>query len=831
MLCYLMRRLKDGNVMELGILRTMLKGPGGYGFADFSPAASLSVTQLEGRAGSITLKRETMSFGIVEEVNHRASERIREVLQTDGFGVSMLILIAQVRSRIVFESSSKGQKKPVKLIGNLYDSCQVVMSILLEFLTDAVDEKGGNGDIVESSAIARYAEFLPTLEELDSRYGFDAVSAWTLCRPLVRAANKAVAKQKQAKPTGGFQRRLSCFALTEDSRKSYQDMLPESTWSAISPRLFECFYTNSLHDLFCPETIYNGEITRVTKEIERIKQRQKGSALNSLQPAGAPPKNEDDELKRLEVVSTTLSSDLSKQKDHAISILTSMEANKSAFFPSEKASRHAANTFVTQCVFPRSMQSPDDALYCAHFISQLHKIETPGFSTLHYIDEFISVVSGALFGITEGEAAHLAILLWETWKVVNKWRYDEKAFDEEVAGKPGSYIESSSKLSSEDSSDEEIVPITYKDFAKLYNKWHSSLGAALIGCLQSVEYMHTRAGLLVLTRIVEVFPTRPKLGNELQAVLSPLQDESSSRLDIRASASAYGTMLLKARDDGKWVEEDASVAKARVEKERAAAQERKKKIAEQFQEMKRESEQITEEIGPRDGPRDRNDRRRLPPRDVGASRTPPPATNGTENGGPARGNKDERTTNRPPVIRPESGEVSGRDRRDHQERRGEPLSRPSPPREGGRGRDRGALEDRDRGRNESHGGSAGRPGDRPDARGRDGGSGDGEPHRVGRDEGRSLEGRWARGEKQTEGRSTGRTSKRSRPSSPEGGNDSGRADDRSSKRARTNQGPAGARDYDSRRDRVSPPPRRRGASPPRTPPPARPPPRSKRSRR
>jgi THO complex subunit 2 len=827
MLCYLMRRLKDGNVMELGILRTMLKGPGGYGFADFSPAASLSVTQLEGRAGSITLKRETMSFGIVEEVNRRASERIREVLQTDGFGVSMLILIAQVRSRIVFESS-KGQKKPVKLIGNLYDSCQVVMSILLEFLTDAVDEKREKGDIVECSAIARYAEFLPTLGELDSRYSFDAVSAWTLCRPLVRAANKVVANQEKAKPTGGFQKRLSCFALTEDSRKSYQGMLPESTWSAISPTLFECFYTNSLYDLFCPETIYNGEITRVTREIERIQQRQKGSALNSLQPAGATPKNEDDELKRLEVVSTTLSSDLSKQKYHTLSILKRIVANKSAFFPLEKASRHAANNFVTHCVFPRSMQSPDDALYCAHFISQLHEIETPGFSTLHYIDEFISVVSGALFGVTEGEAAHLAILLWETWKVLNKWRYDEKAFDEEVAGKPGSYIESSSNLSSEGSSEKEIVPITYKEFANLYNKWHSSLGAALIGCLQSVEYMHTRAGLLVLTRIVEVFPTRPKLGNELQAVLSPLQDESSSRLDIRASASAYGTMLLKARDDGKWVEEDASVANARVEKEKAAAQERKKKIAEQFQEMKRESEQITEEIGPRDGPRDRNGRR-PPPRDVGASRTPPPPTNGAENGGPARGNKDERTTNRPPAVRPESGEVSGRDRRDHQERRSEPLSRPSPPREGGRGRDRGALEDRDRGRKEPHGSSAGRPGDRPDARGRDGGSGEGEPQRVGRDEGRSLEGRWARVENQVEGRS--RTSKRSRPSSPEGGNDSGRADDRSLKRARTNQGPAGAGDYDSRRDRGSPPPRRRGASPPRTPPPVRPPPRSRRSRR
>ena len=51
-------------------------------------------------------------------------------------------------------------------------------------------------------------------------------------------------------------------------------------------------------------------------------------------------------------------------------------------------------------------------MYCAHFAFQLHSLEKPGFSTLHYIDELISVASGALFGLTEAEAANLAILLW-----------------------------------------------------------------------------------------------------------------------------------------------------------------------------------------------------------------------------------------------------------------------------------------------------------------------------------------------------------------------------------------------------------------------------------
>ena len=125
--------------MELGILRTLLKVTGGYSFADYSPAASLNVTQLQGRAGSRMIKIETMSFGIVEDVNKKAADSLRNVLQTAGFGVSMLIHIAQVRSRILFETA-RNSPKEVKLVGNLYDKCQVVMSILLDFLIDLGDK-------------------------------------------------------------------------------------------------------------------------------------------------------------------------------------------------------------------------------------------------------------------------------------------------------------------------------------------------------------------------------------------------------------------------------------------------------------------------------------------------------------------------------------------------------------------------------------------------------------------------------------------------------------------------------------------------------------------
>eukprot|EP00980_Cylindrotheca_fusiformis_P030916 scaffold25626_cov137-Cylindrotheca_fusiformis.AAC.7 len=726
--------------MELGILRTLLKVPGGYSFADYSPAASLSTSQLEGLAGSINLKQQTMSFGIVEEVNHPAANSMRNALHADGFGVSMLVLVSQVRSRILF-NSERDNPKEVKLIGNLYDSCQVVMSILLDFLTGSQEghQTDRNGKV--DNSILKYAEFLPSLAELHTEYGFDIPSAWMLCRPLIQAASED--------DTLGDR-----FSLDQSFRDSYMSRVHESTWFNMSPQMFEFFYTFNLKDIFCPFDAYKSEISRLNKEVERIQLRQKNPS--SLDVGQGSPRNEADEIGRLRSVSQLLDSDMSEQDIHVASTVKKMHGVKLEFCVPNASPKEVARTFLLNCTFPRSLQSPEDAIYCARFVSLLHSMETPRFSTLHYIDELISVISGALFGVTEGEAANLAILLWETWIVVNKWRYNEDVFNKEVRGKPGSFMSGSRE-------DGDVI-VVHNDFIPLYNTWHAALGAAMIGCLESSEYMHTRAGLVLLTRIVEEFPTRPKLGNKLLGVLAPLQDENSSRPDIRASASAYGTMLLRARDEGKWVEEDVSVVRARAKKEELAAKERKRKIAEQFQEMKRDSEKITEEIGNREGQRDRHERRREP-RDHGSGRGSiaiEKIKSTQENG---------RSSNGEQRSRIESGEISFRGR--EQDYRGAPASRTSSPSRRKpspqRGSDRGAERDgatageRNPGRNDA----VGRHGDRQHGgERRRGDVGNNESSRGNDNSGE----RWKRGEPAPPDART-RSAKRERPASPDPGSD------------------------------------------------------------
>eukprot|EP00977_Amphora_coffeiformis_P022772 scaffold11454_cov168-Amphora_coffeaeformis.AAC.22 len=594
---YLILRLRKGEVMELGVLRTILKTSGGWAFADHAQAASLSPVQLEGRAGSTLLKREIMSFGVYEDFSVRACAAMRKILQSDNFGTSFLILLAQVHHQIIFEG--QGRAKPIKLIGNLVDSCQATMAILLDFLTDSAIERSATDETPPEAALT-LANSMPSLLDLIQEFELDLSSVWMIGRPLIRAAASIKDDTKREKGT------LAGFEIGEQVRKAYMAQLPEQTWNHITCDLYESFYCNTLFDIFLPDDSYKTEIARLEREID----------------SKTKAKNESDakSLARMKKAMAELSSDWNKQRHHVEAMHNILKGKVDKLFPSENFTE-AMSTFFTACIFPRCMKGPDDALYCAHFVSLLHSFETPGFGTLHLYDLMIVTLSRAIFGLTEAEAANVAILLESVWKSISQWRYDEDCFAEGIDGKPGSYVKN------ENSEDEAVTADTY---AILYNKWHASFGAAMLGCLRSSEYMHSRNCLIVLSRMVETYPTRPTLANRLISALGPLQEESYPFADIRASAQAYNTQLIKARDEGVWKEETSAAKEARKAKEQAAAAARQKKSEELMEEIKKDSEKITEEIGERDSYDQRRPARGAPRRDqddrraVGSSGPPPP---------------------------------------------------------------------------------------------------------------------------------------------------------------------------------------------------------------
>ena len=654
LLAYLVRRLEEGEILELGVFRTLLTTAGSYGFADCDSTAGLSETQLDGRAGSQLLKRETSDFGIVEKFNRAASFKLRSVLQDSDVGAVILILLSQIRSRILYHVD-KSTPKHIKLLGSRYDSCQMVSSVLTDFLTDTTEEQGTS---TGPGSIKCYASAMPELSELHQSFGLEPAVSWMLCRPLIRAAMFEQEEGKKDVP----EHLVPYLPHTDSMKATSSAMLPEACWQYLTQDLFEMFYSHSLYDIHCPETRYKTEIVRLDKDKDRLNQLKKGGDAargmmasmaaaaaaaggteREIRQATAFTKEHEKDLERLTRHSGLLSAHMKRQKKHCGEVRKTFESKMASFLSGlkdEDVQKLTAETFLTYCVYPRCRLTPEDALYCAEFVMLLHNMEVPGFFTLKYVDCLINAVVGAAYSITEDEAGNLSVLLKSTWTWIKNWRDDKAMFDKEVAGKvrilfgeadicavtmpkcilsftyrfyfsykfhvptvllfaqPGGKV---------DNGEGALEDISYDDFKKLYNKWHAMLGQTFLGCLESKEYIHTRAGLILLSRIVNVFPTRPVLGEKIMDALAPLKDDTN-RQDLRSMALGYSSQLIKARDEGVW-EEDLAAAKARREKKEKEAEERKKAAEKQFQEMQKESDAIDRQLGG-GGRRDWDDRSR-----------------------------------------------------------------------------------------------------------------------------------------------------------------------------------------------------------------------------
>jgi len=639
LLAYFTRRLHEGHTLELGVLSSLVKMAGGYGFVDSESTASLSTVQLEGRCGSLALRRETSDFGIVEKVNLRSSRRLRASLQDDSCGVVFMILLAQLRGKVLFEES-RDSPKQIKLIGNLYDKCHRTLNILLHFLSD------GSQDLKDvpqdDGAIAIYAKAMPKLGDLIKKFGIANADAWTLCRPLIRASIFAE-EDKSGKDRSTTSGHLMSFHPTSSGmEKSYHTMLPQESWNHITHLLFSRFYSYAIYDLTCPDETYLIEIARVKREIDRLEILQKGgrdaigmqasmaSAVaaaggtqRAIREATAFTKEHALDLDRFKCTEATLRSDMKRQKTHFEHVMKQLEAGKSDLLVDLTSDiSDASSVFFTTCIYPRSLLSPEDAIYCARFIMLLHKMETPGFSTLQLIDVIVSAVAGALYSITENEAGCFGIFLNEVWNVVTGWRYDQDAYEIQVSGKPGGICNCVNGEAPVNSVSETMK---HAEFVRLYNSWHASLGVVFIGYLQSAEYMHTRTALIILSTIVDCFPTKSTLGEKLLKVLAPLQEDSNHMQDIKAMAQGYSSKIIKARDTGTWKEEDKKATKAREEKEKKTQEERKKNAEKQLQEMAKDMEASAKQVGDSNHerkPHDRRDERRGQP----VRFTPPPPT-------------------------------------------------------------------------------------------------------------------------------------------------------------------------------------------------------------
>jgi len=598
LLAYLTRRLHEGYTLELGVLLSLVKMAGGYGFMDSESTASLSDAQLEGRCGSLTLRRETSDFGIVEKIHIHSSRQLRKSLQDGGRGVVFLILLSQLRAKALYHES-RDSPKQIKLIGNLYDKCHRTMNVLLAFLTDGSQDVTVDASHKNTGAIAQYSEVVPSLGELLNKYALANHDAWALCRPLIRASlfleEDNIGRESDE--------RLKSF---NPKSWNFDDILYPSfskeTWDHITPLLFVRFFSHSIYDLTCPTDTYENELLRLKREIDRLELLQKGgrdaigiqaSMASAVAAAGgtqrdireatAFTKEHAIELERLKTTTHILGIDMERQRKHSNYVINGLKSEKSELFSNINSnSSETASRFFSTCIFPRCLNSPEDAIYCARFIKLLHDIDTTGFEIIPLFSVIVNAVVGALYSITEDEAGCFGVFMNEIWRIISLWRYNEEAYNSHISFKP---------------SPNDSEEMSHSNYVQKFNLWHTDLGTVFIGCLRSSEYMHTRTALIILSKIVDYFPSKSTLGDKLLAALSPLQADTNLMQDIKAMAQGYSSKLIKARDTGKWKEEDIRATQAREHKERNMQQSRIKHAEKQLEEMAKDIEESKKRIG------------------------------------------------------------------------------------------------------------------------------------------------------------------------------------------------------------------------------------------
>ena len=516
LLQYLVNTLKDNQSLDLLVLKELItRMTGKESLEDMSDA------QVEAMAGGETLRSEAINFNndMAPKARAKGVARLKDALQKGTLGgdpltVPLLVLIAQTRQAIIFKTDSKH----LKLVSQLYDGCQETFFHYCDFLEQAFDDQ-------------EYASTVPSLKALVHDYGLEPGVAFHIYRPVLRhlkprptpSKDKSVdeCNESVALDIGGV--KMTWRELLDTVR----GMLPEETWADISPELYLAFWSLTLYDLYVPRARYEAEVDKCRAALSVLdNQRETGTRDEQ-----AKRKKEKERLKDL---IDKLQKELDAQERAVAARTKRLMIEKDQYLVDLPSHGNTVGRLVEQCVFPRCVFSHADAMYCARFVERLHLLDTPYFATVQHYNLTLTVVAQLVFSCTEYEAGRLGKFLNETLTQLSVWKGDEATYEKECSAVRGfnlKYDDSSKKVS-------------YEEFVKLVYKWHVRIAKSFLSCLEGDNYLEIRNSLMVLTKVVKVFPSISRIGAHILRRVEKIK-ESDERGDLKTMAARYLAMLQR----------------------------------------------------------------------------------------------------------------------------------------------------------------------------------------------------------------------------------------------------------------------------------------------
>jgi len=523
LLQYVANQLKAGKSLDLLIMKEVVQKMSGIEISE-----EVTNDQLEALHGGELLKNEAGYFGQIRNTK-KSSNRLKEALVSENLALPLCVLMAQQRQGVVFNES---KDMHLKLMGKLTDQCHDTLVQFGNFLSTQLGTD-------------EYNKRFPSIEILTSQFHTPPDVAFFLTKPMyahqIATKYDELRKQDRAKPkltngNGGadkIQRYIAAAdAVFGPLSTSVQSMHPKRVWLDISPRLYTTFWTLSLSDLQVPHEAYSREIFKLKQNIK------------SLETESTHDGRKRREKERYESLIVKLKDEEKKQEEHHCRIRARMKHERDNWFFAKTTKNDTITNFLQLCIFPRSIFSALDAVYCAKMIHVLHQLKTNNFSTLLCFDRIFTDISYTIASLSENEASRYGRFLCCMLNIVSKWHADKATYEKECGKYPGFVTVLKASAANGGS---KAGQLDYENFRHVCHKWQYKLTKATVVCLESQEFCQIRNALVVLTKILPHFPAVTNLANALEKRVDKIRtEEKEKRPDLFALAMGYSG-LLKSR--------------------------------------------------------------------------------------------------------------------------------------------------------------------------------------------------------------------------------------------------------------------------------------------
>ena len=530
---FVLNALEEKSSVDLIFLKELVGSMSGATVLD-----DLSADQLQGRAGGqILIFESAMTKEMEGSVDKSKRYLSQSMMQPPIYGsgkplaLALLILMAQQLGAIAFEMESK----ELKLIGNLYDQCSIILSQLIEFLSLKYYAQPGS-----QRSDFLYISMLPTLSELLNKFELRPEIAFVMARPAFRLQRES-------------EFGLTDLNMNDDSSKrlleiwSPTNIMPTlSTYKSIDSKIFKhmsaefylMFWSLSLYDICFPGDKYTQEKQKIRKELQGWKE--------------TYPQDDSvtDKIRKKSDTLVAMEEEENVQRAHVVKVMNTLKTKPTSWYYASNVVDEVPllENFLQHCLLPRLSQSPEDAFFCARFVYLLH-CSNGNWPSLKYFDMIERCVPVMVHCSTEREANGIGLFLSETLKLTHSWSKREN-YEAECAGK---FASGGSTVS-------------FENFEKLLAKWSKKKTKIFKSAVSCGDYMTTRNTLAVLSKIVNFYPgTKATMGIIDKAIDTLLNEEK--RADLKTVAKQYRAKLVRRKKDDPNIDPNPTQRKPKVEKE------------------------------------------------------------------------------------------------------------------------------------------------------------------------------------------------------------------------------------------------------------------------